>query len=142
MSARGQAPALRPGRGQLRAFRRPRLWLGLWLSGIALVSVLSLVPPPPMQVPRNFDKLEHLLAYALLSAGAVLLFARRRTQGWLAAGLVALGAVLECAQVLLTQTRVGDLADVAANASGVAIGLLLSPTPLAGWLQRFDGRLR
>lgn len=119
------------------------MWLGLWLLAIAAVIVLSLLPPPPlpMQVPRHFDKLEHLLAYALLAAGAVLLFARRRTQGWLAAGLLALGVALEFAQSLLTQTRVADPADVAANAAGVAIGLLLSFTPLADGLQRFDRRL-
>lgn len=127
---------------RLRQFRRPRLWLGLWLLGIGAVIVLSLVPPPPLQVPRNFDKLEHLLAYVLLSAGAVLLFARRHAQLWLAVGLVALGVALEFAQSLLTQTRVGDWADALANASGVAIGLLLSLTPLAGWLQRIDARLR
>ncbi|HEV8694714.1 MAG TPA: VanZ family protein [Lysobacter sp.] len=126
----------------LRDFRRPRLWLGLWIAAIATVIVLSLIPPPPMVVPRNFDKVEHLLGYLLLSAGAVLLFARCSTQLWAAAGLVAMGAALEFAQSTLTQTRVGDLADALANTTGVATGLLLSATPLAGWLQRMDARLR
>ena len=126
----------------LRDFRRPQLWLGLWVAAVVSVIVLSLIPPPPMAVPRNFDKLEHLLGYAVLSAGAVLVFAERSTHLWAAAGLVAMGITLEFAQSLLTQTRVGDLADALANTTGVAIGLLLSISPLADWLQRLDARWR
>jgi VanZ family protein len=124
----------------LRAFRRPRLWLGLWFAAIVAVIVLSLIPPPPMAVPRNFDKVEHLFGYWLLAAGAVQLFARRGTQLWSGSGLVAMGVALEFAQSLLTQTRVGDPADALANTTGVALGLLLSLTPAATWLQRMDGR--
>lgn len=126
---------------QLRAFRRPRLWLALWLAAIAAVVVLSLTPPPPMAVPRGFDKVEHLLAYAVLAAGAVWLFARRQAQAGAGIGLVLLGLVLELAQAALTQTRQADLADALANASGVGLGLALTFTPLAGWLQRLDQRL-
>jgi VanZ family protein len=126
----------------LRDFRRPRLWLGLWCAMIAAVIVLSLTPPPPMAVPRGFDKLEHLLGYLLLSAGAVLLFARRRTQLWAGVGLAAMGVVLEVAQALLTQTRAAEPADALANASGVALGLVLSFLPLANALRWLDQRLR
>lgn len=125
----------------LRDFRRPRLWLGLWCIAIAMVIVLSLTPPPPMAVPRHFDKVEHLLAYAALSTGAVLLFARRPGQLFAAAGLVVLGVALEFAQAQLTHTRMADPADALANTTGVALGWLFSCTPLAGWLQRLDRRL-
>lgn len=124
----------------LRDFRRPRLWLALWLCAIALVVVLSLTPPPPMAVPRNFDKVEHLTSYALLAFGAVQLFARRRDQAWAGVALVAMGIGLEFAQALLTQTRMADPADAAANASGVLLGLGLTFTPAAGWLLRLEGR--
>jgi VanZ family protein len=125
----------------LRDFRRPRLWLGLWCAAIAAVIVASLVPPPEMDVPRGFDKLEHLLGYLLLAAGAVLLFTRRATQLRAGLGLVALGVALEFAQAGLTQTRTADPADALANASGVALGLLLSFSPLARSLQWLDRRL-
>lgn len=124
----------------LRDFQRPRLWLGLWLLAIVLVVVFSLTPPPPMSVPHNFDKLEHLLSYGTLAVGAVLLFARRRTQ-WLAgAGLVLLGIAMEFAQAALTTTRMADPIDAASNATGVVLGLLLGFTPAARWLQRLDAR--
>jgi VanZ family protein len=125
----------------LRDFRRPRLWLGLWGLAIAAVIVASLVPPPPMAVPRGFDKLEHLAGYGLLAAGAVLLFARRPTQLWAGLGLVLLGVALEFAQATLTRTRLADPADALANAAGVALGLLLTFTPLARGLLWLDRRL-
>jgi VanZ family protein len=125
----------------LREFRRPRLWLGLWCMAITAVVVASLVPPPKMAVPQGFDKLEHLLGYLLLAAGAVLLFARRGAQLQAGLGLVVLGVVLEFAQAGLTQTRTADPADALANASGVAAGLLLSFSPLATGLQWLDRRL-
>lgn len=126
---------------QLRELRRPRLWLGLWLGAIAAVIVLSLTPPPPMAVPRGFDKLEHLSSYALLAYGAVLLFARRRAQLGAGLALVAMGIGLEFAQALLTQARMADPADALANTTGVLLGLLLTFTPAARWLQRLDARL-
>lgn len=122
----------------LRPFRRPLLWLMLWVLAIGAVVALSLTPPPPMSVPRGFDKFEHLVGYALLSAGGVLLFARRGTQRGAAFGLVAMGIALEFAQAALTQTRTADVADAAANAVGVALGFALSYTPAAAWLERFD----
>ncbi|GAB3358923.1 membrane protein [Lysobacter tyrosinilyticus] len=125
----------------LRPFQRPRLWLGLWLCAIAAVIVLSLTPPPPMKVPHNFDKVEHLSSYALLAYGAVLLFARRRTQLGAGLALVAMGIGLEFAQAALTRDRIADPADALANATGVVLGLLMSFTAAARWLQRLDARL-
>jgi VanZ family protein len=72
----------------------------------------------------------------------VLLFARRQAQWRAAAGLVLMGIVLEFAQSLLTQTRMGDFADALANTSGVVLGQLLSATRLADRLQWLDTRWR
>jgi VanZ family protein len=130
------------GASALRAFRRPRLWLGLWAMAIVAVIVLSLTPPPAVKVPHNFDKIEHLSSYGLLAFGAVLLFAGWRAQLRAGLGLVAMGVALEFAQALLTRTRMADPADALANATGVALGLLLALTPAARWLQRLDARLR
>lgn len=121
-------------------FRRPRLWLGVWMFGIALCIALSLLPPIELGAPRDSDKLGHLLAYFTLSAWAVSIFHRRRAQFLAALGLFALGLSLEFAQAQLTTTRLGDPRDALANTLGILAGLALSLTPAASFLQRFDRR--
>jgi VanZ family protein len=127
----------------LKPFHRPRLWLGLWLLAVAVVAVLSLVNlsrlPP---VPEGGDKVEHFLAYGLLSASAMQLFARRRGCLLVAALLVALGIGLEFAQGALTTTRMADPHDALANTLGVLAGLATLPTPLRGLLLALDARWR
>lgn len=126
---------------RLRAFARPRLWLGIWIFGWTLAIVLSLLRPPPigLDLPES-DKIGHLLAYATLSAWAVMLFATRR--GWLLAALalVALGVGLEFAQGALTDYRLRDPRDAAANTIGVLLGLGVAMTRMQGWLQALDRR--
>lgn len=120
----------------VKPFRRPWLWLGLWGLMLAAVVVLSLVPPAPLPMPRHGDKVEHLLAYAALSAGLVQLLVRRWPLLAAGIGLMLLGALLEWAQGRLTVTRLADPADALANALGVVLGLL---TVLTRWR---DGLLR
>lgn len=126
----------------LKPFHRPRLWLGLWLAAVAAVIVLSLVNlsglPP---VPEGGDKVEHFLAYALLSAAAVQLFAARRGCVAAAALLVGLGIGLEFAQGALTATRMADPRDALANTLGALAGLATVLTPLRGLLLAIDARL-
>lgn len=129
--------------GLLRRFRRPGLWVSLWLALFVLIAAGSLMSAddlPPIDI-SGFDKVEHFLGYAALSAGAVMLFARRRTQARVALGIIAFGIGIEFAQAGLTPDRMGDVADVLANTLGVLAGLLLSATPVAGGLQRLDRRL-
>ncbi len=136
---------LAPGRpALLRDFRRPGLWLALWALMVAAVIAGSLLPArelPPMPF-AGFDKLEHLLGYAVLSGYAAMLFARRRVQALSAAGLVALGIAIELAQAALTASRQADPVDAVVNAVGVLAGLAVAATPLAQLLQRLDARLR
>lgn len=126
----------------LKPFRRPRLWVGLWCVAIMAVIVLSLVNlsglPP---VPEGGDKVEHFIAYALLSASAMQLFATRR--GCIAAALmlVALGIVVEFAQGSLTVTRMADAQDALANALGVLAGFATRLTPFSRLLLAIDARL-
>lgn len=122
----------------LRPFARPRLWLGVWVFGWALCIALSLLPPVPLDGPPDSDKIGHFLAYFTLSAWAVWLFRTRRAQVLAALSLVALGLAIEWAQANLTVTRQGDLRDALANTLGIALGLSLTVTPLAQWLERFD----
>ncbi|MFC3551305.1 VanZ family protein [Lysobacter cavernae] len=126
----------------LRDFRRPGLWLAVWLAMVGAVIATSLMsardlPPAPFE---GVDKVEHFLAYLLLSAYAVMLFARRRTQALAAVGLIALGVGLEVAQGALTASRQADSADALANTLGAFAGLCLAPTPLARGLLWLDGR--
>lgn len=128
-------------RGWLRGFRWPVLWVGIWLAMIGAVAATSLIPADELP-PAPFDgvdKVEHFLAYFVLAAYAVMLFAQRRAQALAAAGLIALGVGLEFAQGALTVSRMADSADALANSLGVLAGLALAPTPVARallWVER------
>ena len=115
--------------GVLKPFRWPRLWVGLWCLAIVAVAVLSLVNlsglPP---VPVGGDKVEHFLAYALLSASAMQLFATRRACIVVALLLVAMGVVLEFAQGTLTATRMAE--DVIVSPDGPHGGVVKSVEPV------------
>ena len=122
----------------LKPFQRPRLWLGLWSAAVLLVVVFSLTPPPPMTLPRHGDKVEHVLAYAILAGGAVQLFAGRARLLAVALGLVVMGVALELAQGALTTNRMADPWDALANASGVALGLASAVLPWRDRLLRLE----
>lgn len=127
----------------MRQFRRPWLWLGMWLALFALIAAGSLISAdnlPAVDI-FGFDKVQHFVGYAALSTGAVLLFSRLRTQALIALVIIAFGIGVEFAQASLTADRMGDAADAVANTLGVLAGLLLSATPIARWLERLDARL-
>lgn len=133
---------LRLGRA-LKPFRRPWLWTGLWCAAIAVVVVLSLAPPPPMPPVQSGDKLGHLVAYFVLAAGAVQLYARWPSLLGAGIGLVLLGIGLEYAQGALTETRQMERADALANTLGVVAGLAVRLTPWRDALLHLDrGRTR
>lgn len=125
-----------PRAGALKPLRRPWLWAGLWWLAVAIVVVLSLVPPPPMELPRHGDKVEHLLAYAALAAAAVQVWRPGRPLLLAGLGLVLMGVLLEFAQGALTATRQADPADALANTLGVALGMLTALTPWRDLLPR------
>lgn len=133
------APSPRP---VLREFHRPATWLTCWGALFVLIAVGSLLPAGELPTaPDGLDKVEHFLGYALLSAYAVMLFARMRPQALAALGVIAFGIAVEVAQATWTTDRLGDSADAMANALGALAGLLVSATPMARWLQRLDARL-
>lgn len=123
----------------LKPFRRPRLWFGLWCFAVVLVITLSLAPPAPLpDLPSGSDKVEHALAYFLLSAGAVQIFAGRGVHVMVAIALVMLGIGLEFAQGAFTTDRMQDPWDALANALGVVIGLATSWMPWRSLLLKLD----
>ncbi|KAA2283997.1 hypothetical protein [Arenimonas fontis] len=125
----------------LRRFHRPRLWLSLWALGWLLCIALSLSPPVPLAMPPGSDKLGHLLSYFLLAAWAAMLF--RGPRALLPAGLslLLLGAGLEVLQATLTEQRLGEWQDLAANALGIAAGLAVAGTRAAAALEWLDGAM-
>ena len=129
-------------RSALREFKRPGLWLGIWLFGWLLCITLSLISPPAIDVHLpDGDKLGHFLAYTTLSAWSVLIFARTRSH-WIAAFmLVLLGIALELAQGALTSDRQMDGRDMLADTLGVIFGQLLALSRAQTLLQRWELRL-
>ena len=125
----------------LKPFQRPWLWAGLWMLAIALVVVGSLLPGKDLPQVHVNDKVEHFLAYALLSAGAVQLFARRLSWGFVCVVLVLMGIGIEYMQAQMGLGRMLDRNDALANAVGVLIGLATAFTPLRDALLRLDRRL-
>jgi hypothetical protein len=93
-----------------------------WLYALAIVW-LSLTPDPPdsgLELEYS-DKLEHLIAYAALMFWFSALDRRWRARLGYAALWIGLGVALEFAQ-RATGDRSFELADMAANALGVAAG--------------------
>ena len=130
------------GTGALKPLRHPRAWLALWWLAVALVFVVCLLPAPDLPtVPHGFDKVEHFLAFFLLSASAVQLYATRRALWRAALGLLALGIAIELAQFAFTASRSMDPRDVLADALGVAAGATIALTPLRDLLLRIEARL-
>lgn len=126
----------------LRDFARPRLWLRLWLLLLVLTLVVCLVPMPSvsMQI-SHFDKIEHGLGYAVLSAYAAMLFERGRVVALAVLGLVLFGGLIEGLQSLVPW-RSTDPIDAVFNALGAGLGALVWFTPAAGMLHWVDRQLR
>ncbi len=117
------------------------MWLGLWALALVAVCVVCLVPLgglPPL--PDNSDKVEHLLTYFVLAAGAVQLFGGSRALFVAALGLLTLGIGIEFAQGM-TAYRSADPWDALANSIGVLLGLATRLTPWRDLLLRIEKRL-
>jgi VanZ family protein len=125
----------------MRALRWPRAWLGAWALMIVAVIVLSLMPKPPIPPSLTLGKLDHLLAYFVLSAFAMQLYVRRRAQLGAALALALLGIALEFAQGYLTTYRHMAVYDALIDTLGVALGLAIASTSLATALLRMENWL-
>lgn len=109
------------------------------MLAVACVVVASLLPARDLPDLQVSDKIEHIVAYALLAAGAVQLFARRLSWAVVCVLLVLMGIGLEYLQAAMKLGRMLDRADALANTLGVLIGLASAFTPLRDLLLRLDG---
>lgn len=115
-------------------------WLALaWLLALVL-GAGSLAPSVPSAAAVFSDKLMHFGAYAALAflfVGAL----GRRHRAIIALGLLLFGASLELLQHLLTETRMGEWLDLAANAGGIAAGLLVAALVPGNWCRWVESTL-
>ena len=126
------------GQTQILPFHYLPLWRLLGWGLIASVIYLSLTASPPEILEFAFaDKLEHLLAYAVLMGWFGQLYVTKPAQLAWAVGFCLLGVTLEFAQGW-GGVRFFDVWDMAANALGVLLGWWLTRGVFAGFLQRVD----
>ncbi len=118
-----------------RWFEESPVFRLLFWSGVAGIIVLSVTPQvylPPTVV--FWDKLQHFLAYAVLSGVGRQAYAAKKYASALFLGLIALGGALEITQAFIPG-RLPSFGDAVANALGVGAGLLT-----VGFGLKFIGR--
>lgn len=110
------------------------LKIGFWVA-VAVITLLALVPQPPQVGPLTSDKLQHLLAFAALSVGALLAYPQV-AQVRLVLALAAYGAAIEIVQLVPALHRSSDVLDWLVDVATVAVVL-----PAAGFvLRQWRGR--
>lgn len=121
--------------------RYPKLWSVLGWLLVAGVIVGSLLPGPALDT-LSFslnDKVLHTGTYCVLTLWFTGLY-RRSLYLVIGAVLLGLGVSLDLLQGL-TRTRSLDWRDMVANATGIAVGLVLAFYVVGGWCQRLERRL-
>ena len=101
---------------------------------------MCLQPDFGPSTPAGFDKLEHLAAYVLLALWFTGLVARRRYWA-VAAGLLALGFLIEVLQWVMNLGRSAEALDMLANTLGVGVGITLALLATGGWAPRLESWL-
>ena len=119
--------------------RYPKVWLTLgWLLVVGVIFG-SLMPAAWVRevTPAVSDKLMHFGAYFLLMVWFAGLYPRSK-HVLIAVGLVALGTALDILQGTATRTRSFELLDIAADAIGIVVALVLAAWLLEGWCLRLE----
>ena len=119
-------------------------WLPVWLATgwllVAAVIYLSLTPAPPdVDLPQG-DKFGHVLAYAVLMFWFIQIYIRMRSRVGIALALVAMGIALEFLQGY-GGYRTFEVADMAADAAGVALGWASGPPRTGNLFWRIENML-
>lgn len=104
-----------------------------------LVLYLSLTPESADVPSRQTDKYEHTIAYGVLMFWFAHLEPDRGSRVRLAIGLACMGIAIECLQGLIGH-RSFSVADIGANALGVALGWLGAPPRMPDVLAVLESR--
>ena len=122
------------GQAALPWWLRPaarRLWRVALAMALLAVAWLAFDPAPPPAADTGWDKANHVLAFAVLAGLATLsAWPHPRHRLIVTGGLLAYGLLIEAVQSQLP-ARSAEWADVAADAVGIACGLLAA----APWLR-------
>lgn len=120
--------------------RFKRLWLGLGLLMVAMVTLGSVVSiPPTVKAFMLQDKVLHTLAYACLMGWFAQIYRHDLTRLLLAIVLTGMGIGIEFIQAMVPH-RQFDLLDMIANTSGVALAWALAYTWVGNvlcWMEGF-----
>lgn len=95
------------------------LGLVAFAAGLALLTVLSLLPREALPPTGVWDKAQHAVAYFMVSAAGFAAFQGRRGMLGVALFMFVYGGVIEILQGL-TADRTASLGDLTANAIGIA----------------------
>lgn len=117
-----------------------RLWIAAIVVLVLLIAFGSLAPQPLLPGRVISDKVSHYLSYlALALLGSGITSPERLWRTMLRCFL--LGLALEVAQYVVTDRRLSEWADVAANAAGILTAWLIVARGGAGWGLRAAARL-
>jgi VanZ family protein len=92
-------------------------------ASLCLVFWLSLSPSDEIPTVNVSDKVEHAVAFLLLTLAYGLMFPRRRVAVIL--GVALLGVSIEVLQAVMPFNRQAEFADLVADAVGIAAGLMM-----------------
>lgn len=120
--------------------RYERLWKTMGAGFVVLVIYLSLVAVPREMQVGNVFNVGHLIAYFWLMIWFAQIYRARGARWILAIAFCALGVALEFAQGMIGY-RTFEYADMALNALGVALGLVLARTTAQDALARLEALL-
>lgn len=123
------------------SLRHPWVWLGLGWAFIVFAVIVSLVPTQKLPPTGASDKVEHTVAYALLTLWFTGVYPRT-SYARVGIGMLVLGICIEFAQGAMPFGRQADFRDVIANSLGVAVGLTLAWIGIGGWAQRIEAWAR
>jgi VanZ family protein len=118
-----------------------RLWRVFGMALVALIVVLSLMPPVPGADVAQADKVAHCVAYGVLMAWFAQLDESFEARHAWAAAFAVLGIVLELGQQF-TPGRSFDVLDMIANAGGVVLGWIAAPPRVPRVLAWLEGAFR
>ena len=117
--------------------RYQKLWISLGGVLVAAIIFGSLSPLEFSSAFSTMDKVQHALAYAILTGWFLLIFHGRKASLMVVTFALFLGASMEIAQSF-TDYRYAEWLDMAANFLGVLLGSVVAMTPLRFTLAKLE----